>query len=255
MPSQVKHQYVIAVLLLLLASAAFGADVQINGVCVAGTCPPPAGTGDALQLSPPGPSSNTGSSSQGVTVNGDSYTVSWTYSDSFTAGGGTTLVVNPTVTYIGGTTTTSTDPIDFNFFQNFYSTAGSSWQGTYTETVPLTLSGGLGAGSNVTGELFYTTDTGGGGGGLGLVTLTTPNTSSTTTNSVVFSTGLTGTTLEGEAEFVFTFDPGTTSGAAASSPPSPASVPEPSETLPVGLALVAAVCCSVVARRRFGYTK
>jgi hypothetical protein len=238
MPFSAKGCYLLLAFLLLLPFAAFAGDIQINGVCVVGTCPPPSGTSDALQLG----GSNSGSSSNGVFVNGDPYAVSWFYADSFPSG--TQILISPTVTYTGSTTTTTTDLITFNFFQNYYSTAGSSWNGSYTETVPLSVSAGVGSGSSATGELFYTTELGG-GGGLGLVTQT--GAGSTTVSNTLTLSGLTGFTLEAEYEFTFEFNPGTTHGSSESSP-----VPEPAETSVVALALVGLVCGAVVARRRSG---
>ena len=140
-----SRYYVVAFLLLLLPSAVSAADIQINSACVFGACPPPAGVSDALQY---GQSIGLTNVNYLATVNSDAYSISLAYSASYTAAG-TAIFVNPTVTYVGVGPSLNNDVISINFFQNYYDASSGSWDGAYTETVPLALLGNVGAGSTV----------------------------------------------------------------------------------------------------------
>ena len=232
MSTHSKKWYSLAALLLLLSSAAFAGDIQINGVCVLGTCPPLTGTSDALQL---GSSIGPTSGSTSVTMGTDPYSVAWSFQAWYNAGG-TEIIVNPFVTYTGASASTTNDVINFNFFQNYYDASPGTWNGAYTETIPLSISGNVGAGSTASGELFYD------GQGLGLVGPFGPG--SHFGQNTVNLTGLTDSTLAAEYEFTFSFQRGTQTGASESSP-----VPEPYQALPLGLALAGLVCRRLVVRR------
>ena len=238
MSTRAKKCSFFAAFLLLLPSAAFAGDIQINGVCVFGTCPPPSGTSDALQFGQSiGPT--TGSSVL-TFVDTDAYSITWSYGASYTAQG-TEIIINPVATYTGGSPSLGNDVITFNVFQNYYDSSPGSWDGAYTETVPLALLGNVGAGSTVEAELFYD------GQGLGLVGPFGPGYHFG--QNTVSLTGLTGSTLSAEYEFTFDFQAGTLTGADAGS------VPEPYEALPLGLALAGLVCSRLVVRRRSRYTR
>jgi hypothetical protein len=226
-------RHAIVACLLLSPFAAFAADIEINGTCIQGTCPPPAGTSDALQFGQSNASPGSTPSPYSLMVNGDTYSISWTYSDSFTSG--TEIVINPVATFVSGPSTT-TDTITFDFFQNYYTNISNpTWDGTYTETVPLDIEGPVASGSTASGELFYD------GQGLGLVGPVGPGFHYK--QNMVALTGLDLSTLSAEYEFTYTFAPGTTGGS-ISSP----SIPEPAETLP--LALLGLGSCGFALRRR-----
>jgi hypothetical protein len=157
--------------------------------------------------------------------------------------GGTFLSVAPTVTYTGSSPSTSNDVITVDFFQNFYDTSSGSWNGTYTEHIPLSLTSNAAAGSSVEGELFV------GGDGLGAAPPAGPGSNTFYQNSMNLTNLGTGSTLLYEYEFTFDFDTGTTSGATA------ASVPEPSQLLSLGVALSALVIGGFISRRRLMYSK
>jgi hypothetical protein len=178
---------------------------------------------------PSGPTvSPDGSTSGGVftlpvTVNGDSYVVSWDFSASFPTSGpnaGTNTAFNPTVTYTGGAATAQADVIEIKFDQLFTDPLATNWDGTYSEHIPLKFEG-AGAGSTATGELSYD------GMGIGLLTFGGPDTLSKAL------TGLNGTTLTASYDVTYDFAAGTTPGASATS----STTPEPAEALPVGLGL------------------
>jgi hypothetical protein len=238
MSTRAKKWYLLAAFLLLLPSAAFAGDIQINGTCVLGTCPPPSGTSDALQL---GQSIGPASGSYLLTfADTDAYSITWTYSAWYNAGG-TEIIVNPVATYIGASPSVGNDAIAFNFFQNYYDNSRGSWDGAYTETVPLALLGSVGSGSTVSAQLFYD------GQGLGLVGPFGPGYHFG--QNTVNLTGLTASTLAAEYEFTFDFAAGTLTGASASS-----GIPEPCQALPLGLALAGLVCSRLGVRRRSSYT-
>jgi hypothetical protein len=209
-------RHAIAACLLLSPFVASAADIEINGTCIQGTCPPPSGTSDAVQSG----QSNSGASSYNLTINSDNYLISWTYSDSYTPNG-TEIVINPTATFVSGPSTTS-DTITFDFFQNYYTPGNNiTYDGAYTETVPLDIEGNVGSSSTAQAELFYN------GQGLGLVGPVGPgfHFQQNTANL----SGLDSNTLSAEYEFTYIFGSNTTSGFISS----PSGVPEPSESLPL----------------------
>jgi hypothetical protein len=154
--------------------------------------------------------------------------------------------VSPVVTYTGASPTTTNDIVTVDFFQNFYDTSSGTWDGTYTEHVPLSLTSNAASGSYVEGELYID-----GTNGLGLAGPVGPGGSTYVQESENLTgfPGDTNSTLLYEYEFTFDFTAGTTSGATA------ASVPEPSQLLPLGVALSAVAIFGFVSRRRLMYPK
>ena len=225
-----KNFVLIVACIALAPFAAKAGSIQVNGTCEVGTCPLPTDSLGDTQ-------SNSGTFDFDVTVgvHSDLYEVSGSYSASYTHAGGSTIQVNPTVTYMGGTTTSTTDTITFDYFQNYVDPIGSSWDGTYEESVPLFLSANAGPSSTVQGQLEYDGQT------VGVVGPFGPGTYYVS-NSKALSGLTAGNTLMADYNFVFTFDPGTVSGAGASS-----TTPEPSLAIPTGLGLL---CFLYGARRR-----
>jgi hypothetical protein len=228
----------LATLLVVAAvppSAALAEDIEINGVCIDGTCPPPSGTSDAIQLGQSvGPTSGSHSLTFG---DGDQYSITWTFEASFNSrsSGGTELVVDPVVTYVGSSPSVGNDIINFNAFQNYYDDSPPvTWDGTYTETVHLALLGNVGPGSTVSAELFYD------GQGLGLVGPYGPGNNSAQNTADL--TGLDAPTLAAGYEFTYDFQAGTVNGASASAVTGV--VPEPSGVQLLSLVLA----CMVVGR-------
>lgn len=231
-----KPRHALVACLLLSPFGAFAADIQINGVCIQGTCPPPSGTSDALQFGQSVPMTS------GSTVytfgDGDQYSVMWSYSAAFNASG-TTIFVDPTVSYIGSSASVGNDLLTFSFYQNYYDNSPGNWDGSYTESIPLMTAGNVGAGTSADGELFYD------GQGLGIVgPYSLGNHFGTNTMTL---TGLNDPTLSAQYLFQYSFKAGTQTGAGFMSPPASA-VPEPSETLP--LAALGLGACVFAVRRR-----
>jgi hypothetical protein len=236
----VKYWQFFAVFLLLLPSAALADDIQINGTCVVGTCPPPSGPSDALQY---GQSTGPTSGSYLLTfADGDQYSISWTF-QAYYDDSGTEIIVDPVATYVGSSPSVGNDLINFDAYQNYYAGGPGNWDGDYTETIPLALTGNVGAGSTVEAQLFWS------GQGLGEVGPYGPGYNYA--QNTVDLTGLDANTLVAEYEFAFDFTPGTLNGASAFS-----GVPEPSA---VQLLMLMLACTVVVrwlaARLRSGYTK
>jgi hypothetical protein len=237
MPSPVKSRYFFAALLGLLPFRAVAGDIQINGSCVLGTCPPPSGMTGALQLGQSlGP---TMGSYDLMFADGDTYTISWIFTGSWAAGGGTglgvpALYIDPTATYTRATPSVGNDVINFDFFQNFYNNSSGNWDGDYTENVPFSLLGNVAAGSTVSGQAFWD------GQGLGFVGPNGPGDSLGTSSADLI--GLDAPTLSAEFDFTYDFQAGTEMGASASASAStgvPEPAPEPGEAAPCGALLLA----------------
>jgi hypothetical protein len=130
-----------------------------------------------------------------------------------------------------------------NFYANYYNSSPGTWDGAYTETVPLELYGNVGAGSTVSAELFY------GGQGIGLVGPFGPGYHFAQVTTTL--TGLNNDILPAVFVFNFNFEAGTDTGSGGSGSP----VPEPCEALPLGLALGCVVWGRLAARRRSSYIR
>jgi hypothetical protein len=227
--------------LLLLSSAAFAADIQINGACIQGACPPPSGTSDAVQFGQSIPLTN-GSYLLSF-GDGDQYSIAYSYSASYTAAG-TLIFIDPAVTYTGITPSVGNDVINFNFFQNFYSDSPGTWDGAYTENIPISISGDVGAGTTATGQLLYD------GQSIGLEGPYGPGYNDGTNSKNL--TGLDAPTLAGEYEFTYDFAAGSQPGSGGSSPAPPTATPEPAQTLP--LAFAGMILIAIARWRRPHYT-
>ncbi|HEX3747302.1 MAG TPA: hypothetical protein VHW09_25375 [Bryobacteraceae bacterium] len=209
--------------LLLLPGPAAASSIEINSTCVVGTCPPVSGPSDAVSFG--GSVGPTAGNYLYTFGNGDPFNVSWTYSAEYDSGG-TRLAVDFSVDYVGIGPSTGNDSLNLQYLQNFYDTG--PWDGNYTEYIPLFLSADAGAGSTVSGELFYD------GQSVGLVGPDGPGTYSGMNSTTL--TGLTDPTLSADFQFIFNFNQGTVTNASASTISS--DVPEPAQTLPIGIFLV-----------------
>jgi hypothetical protein len=253
------NQYFLTAALMLLPSAVFATDIGINGICVTGQglggdCTVSnlllTGSTDSVGISPaPSSTSNSGSSNILVGLDSDPFTVSWSYSASYSPINGSTLIFDPTVVYTGTSATTTNDTITVDLFQAYYDTAPGSWSGTYGETVNMGLSAGVGASSYVQGQACFTAGVDAFPclsletlNGPGPASVADPNTSPLTLGS--------GNNLLTEYEYTYYFAAGTTNGATVTSP-SP--VPEPAQALPLGLVLLGLVWYSTARRRRTSF--
>jgi hypothetical protein len=176
---------------------------------------------------------------------GDVYDVSGSYSASYNSSG-TNISFNPTVTYVGSSPSVANDVISVGLIQSFFDNSPGTWDGTYTETVPVNVFGAVGAGSSLSSQLSYSSS-----GNPASQSVNGPSPLTGTSGILSASadlTGLTGDTLTGDFELTFNLNAGSVpnSGIGAGS-----AVPEPSEMLPVGLSL-AGVLYAVARRRRRG---
>lgn len=214
--------------LSLAAPIALRAEaVSVNAVCVVGNCASP----DALSNG----QSTSGTFNVSLTFgDGDSYDVSGNYSASYSTVNGSTISINPVVTYTGAAPSLGTDTIQLNALQNYFDPSCCTWAGNYSESIPLVGVGGFGAGSEMSGQLLYD------GQSVGLVgPLPAPgNYLQNKSANLDFGALDTDPTLKAEFEFTFIFGQGTSSGASEGA----SSSPEPASLLLCGLGLLALTC-------------
>lgn len=154
---------------------------------------------------------------------GDVYDVSGTYKDSLNPG--VFLGFFPTVTVVSGSST-GTNTITLDLLQDFYSASLTNWSGSYNEKIPFDLA----AGTTANGQVFYSTNVDTTPQSVGLSpTFDGPGSFYYTTSKDLT---LNGSTLIGDYQLTFTFPANAAVGTTASSP-----VPEPSQTIPLGIGL------------------
>ncbi len=214
--------YFVLGLTLLTPLAMEAGAISINSTCYVGNCANVDSVGNGQSTS--------GSFDINYTFSdSDEYTISGTYGASYSSTGGSTISIDPTVTYIGSGPTLGTDTIVLDFYQNYYDPSCCTWAGTYTESVPLTANGDFGAGSEMQGELFYD------GVGVGEVgPYAAPGTYFVTeSNNLDFGALDSSATLSADYNFQYTFGAGTDPGAGQTS-----ATPEPAPFVLCGSALV-----------------
>ena len=189
-------------LTLLTPLAMQAGALSVNSTCYVGDCT----NVDSL--------SNGQSTAGSFDVNytfgdGDTYIISGTYNASYSTLGGSTIGINPVVTYTGSDPTAGTDTIVLDFYQDYFDPSCCTWAGTYTESVPLNATGSFGPGSQMSGELFYD------GVGVGLVgPFPAPGSYFVSESSNLdFGANDTAATLAADYNFQYTFGEGTQPGA------------------------------------------
>jgi len=209
-------------LTLYAPSIAKSASADVNGTCELGCVfSPPISNGQSIS----------GDFDFDYTfLDGDIYNFAGNYSATYSTLNGSTISVDPTITYEGVNPSAGTDTIDFNFTQDYFDSSCCTWAGTYYETVPLFLASTSGPGSTIAGQLLYD------GESVGLVGPFGPGTYSVSESANLDFGGLdTDPPLLADFEFEGTFGAGTLPGTTASSA-SP--TPEPAMFLPCGLGLI-----------------
>jgi len=208
---------------LLAPFTAQPATITINGTCEVG-CPSTPALSDGTSVSSPFNFSFTFG-------NGDSYDISGTYAASYSITAGSTISVDPVVTYTGSAPSAGTDTINFSLLQDYFDAACCTWAGDYTESVPLTLSSLAGPGSTVSGELLYD------GQSVGLVGPFGPGSYSVTkTTTLDFGALNNADTLSAAFNFQFVFGAGTLPDASAAS-----TTPEPAGLILSGIGLLSLI--------------
>jgi len=208
------NTYLVFALTIVAPIAMRAEAVSVNSTCEVGDCVSPDSLGNGQSTS----------GTFNVNFNfadGDTYNISGNYAASYSTINGSTISINPIVTYTGAAPSLGTDTIELNALQNYFDPSCCTWAGTYTESVPLVATGGFGAGSQMSGQLFYDLV------GVGEVGPFVAPGSYMQTVSANLDFGALDTDPTLKADFVldFTFGQGTSPGATegASSTPEPAS--------------------------------
>lgn len=199
------NRYFVLGLSLIAPFAMQAGAISINSTCYVGDC----ASVDSL---------SNGQSADGtfainyVFGDGDAYDIYGTYGASYSTIGGSTIDIDPVVSYLGGVPTAGTDTIDLMFLQDYFDPSCCTWAGTYTESVPLFATGAFGPGSQMSAQLFYD------GVGVGLVgPFAAPGSYFVTqSNNLDFGAQDTSATLAAEYQFLFTIGPGTSPGTSES---------------------------------------
>jgi hypothetical protein len=170
---------------------------------------------------------------------GDTYNISGQYAARYDSDG-TWIDVTPVVMYTGSAPAAGTDRITFDLLQNYFDNSPGTWDGNYTETLPLVNSAGRG--STLSAQLIID--------GQGLPVAGPFGPGSYYLQNTAYLSGLTGDILSWDYQFQFDF-PATTTlrGARMARLESP--VPEPCLMFPCGIALMLLTVASREVHRRF----
>jgi hypothetical protein len=197
-------------------------QININGICEVG-CP----------SSPPVSSGMSESANFNFNYtfgDGDIFNISGVYTAAYSNVLGSSIYVDPTVTYIGAGPSVAADTVTFDLLQGYFDSGPGSWAGTYSEDIPLNLNGP--AGSTVSGQLFYD------GEGVGLAGPFAPGNYLVSESKFLdFGDLDTSDTLSADYNFVFDFTPGLKPGQGGGS----SVVPEPALAIPSGLCLLLSI--------------
>lgn len=228
----------LAAMLLALPVLGTCTAISINAVCQVGNCDSP----DSIGVG----QSSTGSFSYLYTfADGDQYSITGTFSNSYP---GINTNFSPTVTYLDNngniwTPAVQTDVLSLVMFQNFYDPTGSSWDGQYCQSIPLSVT----SLARANGNTYFDGD------GIGFITAQPGISNQSSCANLGFTASQNASaTMSTQTLLDFTFLGGNLQGASISSvappPPnnmiSPAIVsdialatPEPAQTVPAALAL------------------
>jgi hypothetical protein len=171
---------------------------------------------------------------------GDVYDVSGTFNNTFPST--TFLGFFPTVTVVSGSAA-GTNTITLDMLQDFSTSIPSpSWSGTYNEKIPFDLA----AGTTADGQVFYSTNTDTTPQSVGLLGPVDGPGSFYLTASKDLSP-LNGDLLISDYQLTFTFPANAAPGTSVSS------VPEPSQTIPLGIGLAGLVLFNLRKFRSGGF--
>jgi hypothetical protein len=216
----------LALPVLGISSVVTGVEGGASGgttVCGTGGTSCTSGSLSAGALTQPG--STSGSYNFDITAgDGDVYDVSGTFSNTFPST--TFLGFFPTVTVVSGSAA-GTNTITLDMLQDFStSIASPNWDGTYNEKIPFDLA----AGTTGEGQVFYSTNVDPALQSVGLLGPVGPGGDHYLTASKDL-TSLNGDLLISDYQLTFTFPANAAPGTSVSS------VPEPSQTIPLGIGL------------------
>lgn len=202
------------------------ASIDVNGTCELGCL-----------VSPP---LSNGQSTSGTFdfdytfVDGDIYNIAGSYSATYSTINGSTISVDPTVTYEGPGKSAAADALDFNLSQDYFDTSCCTWAGTYYETVPLFLASSAGPGSKISGQVLYDDKS------VGLVGPFNPGSYLESKSADLdFGSLDTNPTLIADFDLTLKFGKNTLPGTDAGST---SAAPEPAMAIPCGLGLILIYC-------------
>jgi len=210
------------------------ASILVNGTCEVGCAiSPPLSNGE----------STAGTFDFDYTfLDGDIYNVAGNYSATYSTVDGSTIKVDPTITYEGPGKSAAADTLEFNLSQDYFDTSCCTWAGTYYETMPLFLASTAGAGSKISGQVLYDDKS------VGLVGPFSPGSYSESKSANLDFGGLdTNPTLISDFEVTVKFGKNTLAGTDASST---SAAPEPAMAIPCGLGLIL-IYCGLLRRKHF----
>jgi hypothetical protein len=237
MSSQTRSLSLFILSILMVPAFARAASIEINGTCEAGDC-----TTAGLQSSAISYGQSTGPNTLALsdyTVGSDPYDINITsYGATYLSG--TYIYIDFSATYVGSSPSTSADTIQIDELQDFYSNIPGTWDGDYTENVPVI----VGSGTTFQANLCYN-------GRASTACVGQVGPVGAGTYNFALSNGLTGLGggdyLAADFDFVLNFPEGTAPGTAIDVV---SSVPEPGQTIPVAVLLVVLVCATL-ARSKF----
>jgi hypothetical protein len=223
---------------IFIPGLVMGSNIEINGVCQSGDCSP-----SGLQASAIAVGGTAGPDVLDVsnyTINADTYDIDITsYGASYLSG--TYIYIDLSATYTGSSPSTSADTIRVDELQDFFNNTPGTWDGNYTEVVPVI----VGNGSTFQANLCYN-----GGSSTQCVGQVGPV--GTGTYNYNLSNNLTGLGggdyLSADFDLIFNFADGTLPGTTLDVL---SSIPEPAPRIPVAVALMGGICAMWVRRRKF----
>lgn len=229
MSSQTKN-FPLWLVILIAPVVARATSIEINGTCEAGDC-----STAGLETSSIGVGQSTGPGTLTIddyTIGSDMYDITISpYGANYI--GGTNIYIDLSVTYVGIGPSTSADIIRIDELQDFYNSLPGTWDGNYTEGVPVSVGTGTTFEANVCYNGGSSTQCVGQVGPVGAGTYNF--------NLDTHLTGLGGGDyLAADFYFILDFPEGTAPGTNISIPP----IPEPAQTVPVALALAGLLCAT-----------
>jgi hypothetical protein len=239
-----KHFWLCAIPILMAPAMVLASNIEINGVCqqAAPDCLPAGLQASALHVG-----GSTGPDSLDVsnyTINTDTYDINITsYGATYLSG--TYIYIDLSATYTGSSPSTSADTIQVDELQDFFDNTPGTWDGNYTEVVPVIVGNGATFQANLCYNGGLSTQCVGQVGPVGAGTY-----NSSLSSNLVGLGG--GDYLAADFQFVFNFSDGTLPGTTVDVR---SSVPEPSQRIAVALALLGGLCGMLIRRRKLSLRK
>lgn len=238
MPIKVERLGLFLLCLIMTPGFVRASAIEIDSVCELGDC-----TMSGLESAAIASGQSVGPNSfdlMNFVVGSDPYDINLTsYGASYLDG--TLIYADLSVTYTGSGPSTGDDSIRIDDLQDFYNNLPGTWDGNYTENVPVI----VGSGTTFQANLCYN-------GGQSTACVGQVGPLGGGTYSPYFETYLsglgTGDYLAGDFDFVFNFPAGTEPGTSINLPAS--IVPEPSQSVPLAIGFLVLFVCATIRRGR-----